>query len=167
MAELSQRMRALSAYASRRGLEFLMFENMSGPLEFGHVISEARVLDEIGNAATPWVLCLDVGHIAVLPHDLPDAAPSAWISERWSHPPMLQLQQASRGADHHWPFTSEHNREGGVDGAEVVKALREQPTLTDVVMFLEVMHPPETANQVVLRELQESVEYWVSKGAIV
>lgn len=165
LTELAQRMRSLSAYAGRRGLEFLMFENMSGPLEFGHLIDEARVLDEVGAAPTPWVLCLDVGHIAVLPEDLPDGVTSTWITEPWAHQPVLQLQQARRGVDHHWPFTAERNRDGLVDGAVVVAELQNLPTEETIFMFLEIMHSPETPDEVVLRELQESVQYWVSNGA--
>jgi sugar phosphate isomerase/epimerase len=167
LTELTQRMRTLSDHAGRRGLEFLMFENMSGPLEFGHLIDEARVLDEVSAAPTPWVLCLDVGHIAVLSDDIPDGDSSAWIAEPWAHQPVLQLQQACRGVDHHWPFTAERNHDGLVDGAAVVSELQNLATEGTVFMFLEIMHSVETPDEVVIRELNESVQYWVSKGVTV
>ena len=167
LAELKRRMGSLASYAGLRGLEFLMFENMSGPLEYGRRLDEAHWLDAVGAASTPrWVLCLDVGHTVVLSDDIPQIRGQKWIGEEWQSSPVLQLQQTSRGADCHWPFTAARNQEGLVDGLSVVEALEEHCSEGTVYMFLEVIHSPEVPESVALRELQESVEYWRSRGAV-
>src|SRR5260221_11373844 len=45
--ELRERLVALSRYAARQGLQFLMFENMAGARECGHIIEEAYSLTSL------------------------------------------------------------------------------------------------------------------------
>jgi len=84
----------------------------------------------------------------------------AWINQPWPHTPVIHLQQTDRTGDHHWPFTTEYNRNGIVQVEIFLEAISKWPDGSDVYLFLEPIHPFEFDDALVLRELQESVEHW-------
>ena len=160
MAELGERMHSLATTGAAAGLQFLMMENMAVLREPGSSIQEARELEKVAlDSPIPWRLCLDLGHPAALPASDPSGEPVAWLRESWLHPPVVQLQQANRTGDHHWPFTPERNAEGLVAARDVLSALRQHPEV-DPCLLLEVIHPHEADDVQVLEDLTLSVDYW-------
>lgn len=159
--ELRDRLRTLSRYASSQGLEFLMFENMAVPREYGHSIEEAAALAGIeADGGLPIVLCLDLGHPCALHTGTASDDYLAWLRSPWPHTPVIHLQQSDRTGDHHWPFTPEYNRLGLVRANDVLDVLRSWPQDADVYLFLEAIHPFEADDNLVLDELRQSVAYW-------
>jgi D-erythrulose 1-phosphate 3-epimerase len=158
--ELSDRMQLLAQFAAASGLEFLMMENMAVTREPGHSIPEAHELERVASgSAIPWRLCLDLGHPAALQTPDPSGKPVAWLRESWAQVPVIQLQQANRAGDHHWPFTPSHNARGLVVAADVLSALSEHPNV-DPCLILEIIHPHEADDHGVLDDLVTSVAHW-------
>jgi D-erythrulose 1-phosphate 3-epimerase len=159
IAELTDTMAGLSEHAARAGLSFLLFENMAVPREFGHSIPEAHRLEELGaGGPVPWILCLDLGHPCALSTGTPSDDPLHWIGQSWQHTPVIQIQQANRDGDFHWPFTPERNAEGLLSPLAVVESL--VAAGDDTSLFFEIIHPAECPDDAVLDDLRQSVECW-------
>jgi D-erythrulose 1-phosphate 3-epimerase len=159
IAELIEAMAGLSEHAARAGLSFLLFENMAAPREFGHSIPESHRLEELGaGGPVPWILCLDLGHPCALSTGTPSDEPLNWLDESWQHTPVIQIQQANRGGDFHWPFTPERNAVGSLSPRTVVESL--VAAGTDTSLFFEIIHPAEHPDDAVLDDLRQSVECW-------
>lgn len=159
IAELADAMAGLSEYAARAGLSFLLFENMAVPREFGHSVPEAHRLEELGaGGPVPWILCLDLGHPCALSTGTPSDDPLHWLGESWQHTPVIQIQQANRDGDFHWPFTPERNAEGLLSPPAVVESL--VAAGADTSLFFEIIHPAEHPDDAVLDDLHQSVECW-------
>jgi hypothetical protein len=73
---------------------------------------------------------------------------------------LLQVQQANRDGDFHWPFTPARNAVGLVDADAVVAALNRWTVADEVYVFLEVIHPFEADDDVVLADMRASVDHW-------
>src|SRR6185312_815599 len=133
LAEMRERLEFLSCYASERGLQFLLFENMAVSREWGYRIEESQ---EIANLAfqggVPLVLCLDLGHPCALYTGTASDDYLAWLTQPWPHTPVIHLQQTDRTGDHHWPFTDEYNGKGIVEASRVLKAISLWPDNSDV-----------------------------------
>jgi hypothetical protein len=159
IAELAEAMAGLSEHAARAGLSFLLFENMAVPREFGHSVPEAHHLEELGaGGPVPWILCLDLGHPCALSTGTPSDDPLHWLDESWQHTPVIQIQQANRDGDFHWPFTPERNGAGLLSPPAVVGSLVARGT--DAFLFFEIIHPAERPDDAVLDDLRQSVECW-------
>lgn len=160
LQDLGQRLYALSLYAAESGLRGLLVENMAVPREWGHTIEEAHALTAMGApSGAPLVLCLDVGHPCPLRTGTTSDDPAAWLREPWAETPVVHLQQTDRSGDHHWPFTDAFNTIGLIHAEPILEAIRQWPA-EDVYLFLEVIHPFEVADEIVLRDLRASVQYW-------
>ena len=107
----------------------------------------------------PIRLCLDVGHTCVPGTSGDDRDPYAWLRELGPLAPEVQIQQSDAAADHHWPFTPAHNREGRIDADRVIDALGEGGVET-CALILEVIPAFEQDDDAVLRDLVMSVDYW-------
>jgi D-erythrulose 1-phosphate 3-epimerase len=161
--ELQERLQALSRYAAQKGLQFLLFENMAVPREWGYNIEEAHSLASlVATGGVPIILCLDVGHPCALHTGTASDDYLAWLTHSWPRTPVVHLQQTDRSGDHHWPFTSEYNNKGIVRAASVLDAIRRWPDDTDVYLFLEPIHPFEADDASVLDDLRQSVQHWRS-----
>ena len=159
--ELRERLAALARYAARQGLQFLMFENMAVPREWGHSIEEASSLTSlVAPGAVPIVLCLDVGHPCALHTGTASDDYLAWLAHPWPHPPVIHLQQTDRTGDHHWPFTPEYNSQGIVSAGNILERIKHWPGDSDVYLFLEPIHPFEAGDASLLSDLRQSVQYW-------
>src|SRR5205085_242309 len=113
IAEMRARLATLARYAAQQGLQFLMFENMAVPREWGHSIEQASSLANlVAPGGVPIVLCLDVGHPCALHTGTASDDYLAWLAHPWPHKPVIHLQQTDRTGDHHWPFTPEYNNQG-------------------------------------------------------
>jgi sugar phosphate isomerase/epimerase len=161
LAEMRERLELLSCYAAGRGLQFLLFENMAVPREWGHSIEESQEITNLAfQGGVPLVLCLDLGHPCALHTGTASDDYLAWLTQPWPHTPVIHLQQTDRTGDHHWPFTQEYNSKGIVEASHVLRAMSQWPDNTDVYLFLEPIHPFETDDATVLEELRQSVQYW-------
>lgn len=166
LAELGERLHRLADRASAAGLEFLLMENMAVRREPGSVIGEMHELEALAAGATvPWVLCLDLGHPCALRTGTPSDDPLAWVGERWAHLPVVQIQQANRDGDHHWPFTEARNAVGLLDAGPAAAALAgmgasERDGGEPVHLFFEVIHPAEADDAAVLEDLRQSAGHW-------
>lgn len=169
--ELGERFHHLASRAASAGLGHLLVENMAVRREPGSVIGEMHDLeDRAAGSAVPWVLCLDLGHPCALRTGTASDDPLAWLGERWRHRPVLQIQQANRDGDHHWPFTDERNAAGLLRPGPVVDVLRagggaaggegapDEPGST--LAFFEVVHAAEADDGRVLADLRASVACW-------
>lgn len=159
-SELIERLRRLSDHASDAGLEYLLFENLALPREPGHSIPESHEIEAaLADHATPWRLCLDLGHPAALRTGTSSDEPTAWLGEPWRNAPIIQLQQSPRGSDHHAAFTVANNSTGLVHRDEVLPALM-QWKVPAIELHLEVIPAHEADDDDVLADLVESVRYW-------
>jgi sugar phosphate isomerase/epimerase len=159
--ELYERLRVLSRYAAGAGLQFLLFENMAVEREIGHSIKEAQALANIAvEDGVPLILCLDVGHPCALNTNTTSDDYLAWFAQTWPQTPVVHLQQTDRSGDHHWPFTEAYNRKGMISAESVLASMQQWPTVSDIYLFLEPIHPFEEDDQQVLKDLRESVQYW-------
>jgi hypothetical protein len=159
--ELQKRLAALSHYAARQGLSFLLFENMAVTREWGYSIEEAEWITNLDtDGGVPLVLCLDVGHPCALHTGTASDDYLAWFARPWAHLPIVHLQQTDRTGDHHWPFTSKYNAQGMIRAESILQAIEPWLKIEDVFLFLEPIHPFEAGDNSVLDELSESVEYW-------
>ncbi|MGH9091228.1 MAG: TIM barrel protein [Acidimicrobiales bacterium] len=158
LAELGTRLQRLAGRAGGAGLDHLQMENMAVRREPGSVIEEMHELELLAaGSAVPWVLCLDLGHPCALRTGSRSDDPLSWLAERWAHPPVLQIQQANREGDHHWPFTDERNAEGLLAAGPVLAALA---AAEPVHAFFEVIHAPEADDGTVLADLRRSADHW-------
>lgn len=150
----------LTEAARDAGLDCLLWEPTPLAREIPSSIAGTRVFLERANAhaAVPVRLCLDVGHACRAGASGDDADPYAWIRELGAHADVLHLQQTDGRLDRHWPFTRDTARHGVISGDRVADAVRR--TGRDIALVLEIFHPFEAADEVVLADLVESVSYW-------
>jgi D-erythrulose 1-phosphate 3-epimerase len=161
VTELQERLRGLSRYAARKGLRFLLFENMAVSREWGHSIEEAQALSQLAtDDGVPLVLCLDIGHPCALRTGTSSDDYLAWFAQFWRQTPVVHLQQTDATGDHHWPFTRAYNAQGMILAEKVCAALQQWSGAQDIYLFLEAIHPFEAEDALVLRELRASVEHW-------
>ena len=154
----------IAEYAARRGLEYLTWEPMSIPREFGETIRRAETLHRRLNtkAPLPIRLCLDVDHGDVSSHDPQDTDPYAWIAALGSKSPILHIKQSLREKSGHYPFIDAYNRQGKIVPQKIISAIR-QFGHADTVLFLELaFREREPFESQILPHLKESVEYWRS-----
>lgn len=153
----------LSHLARRYGLKMLLWEPMPLPREPPHTIDEAKsLLREVEKKARiPVRLCIDLGHACSW--DIKEGRDRdlyAWLEELAQLSPAIHVQQTDGKADRHWPFTKEYNERGIVKPDKVLEAI-DRSGASEVFLFLEVIHPFEACDEKVLRDLKESVKYWM------
>jgi len=151
-----------SRLARNEGLEYLMFEPMSVPRETPCTISETEELYERLNekAALPIKLCIDIGHGAAISGTKRDRDPYAWIEHFGSRTAVIHIQQTDRKSSKHWPFTKKYNRIGVIDAKKVLEAIKASGA-KEILLVIEVFHSFfEPAEDEVLDDLKESVDYW-------
>ena len=149
----------LAAYASDRGLEAVLFENMAARREPSTIAEAEALLRPAGDGRAAVALCLDVGHQCVVGTSGDDRDPYAWLRRLGARSPVIHLQQSDAEADHHWPFTAERNAQGRIDAGRVLDAL-DASGAREVALVLEVIPSFEQNDDAVLAELVESAEHW-------
>lgn len=160
LAAQREAMRELADHAASAGLEFLLFENMAVPREYGTGLEEARDLERsLSGSGVPWVLCLDLGHpVASAERDAGDRL-ARWLTSPWGRTPVIQLQQASEGVDSHGPFTARTAQTGRVERDRVLEKLMDWPA-EEIFLFLEVIPAHEADDDQVLDDLKQSIDHW-------
>jgi hypothetical protein len=157
--ELQSGLRDLAGHAYGLGLEAVLIENMAVRREPSTMAEVESLLTPAGERVSAVALCLDVGHQCVAGTDGDDRDPYAWLRRLGGRAPVVHLQQTDADADHHWPFTAEHNAAGRIDADRVLDAL-DASGAEEVALILEVIPAFEAYDDGVLDGLAESVAYW-------
>lgn len=148
----------LSKYAKEIGFEYLIFEPMSVPREFGCTIADTKELLELVNAdcGVPMKVCLDVGHA---PH--PDERDCySWIRQLGSLSPIIHIQQTQLNHSNHWPFTDEYNQQGYITAEQVIECLQESGCEKAALVF-ELSHREHWDTDFrIIDDHKASVDYW-------
>jgi sugar phosphate isomerase/epimerase len=162
ISELVDSVVSISRSAKEVNLQTLLWEPMPVPREPPSTMSEAKqLLDRANkNAPIPVRLCIDVGHECnPYSKDKLDRDPYAWLSELGKDSPCVHLQQTDGVGDRHWPFTETFNKPGIINGEQVIRAL-DRSGAAETYLYLEVIPPFEQADEQVIEDMKESVEYW-------
>jgi sugar phosphate isomerase/epimerase len=158
-AGLRENLAGLAAYADQCGLDHLLVENLVTDREPSTMALIEDILTERTVAHAPIQLCVDLGHPFVSGGSAQDRDPYAWLEHFGPRVAEVQLQQSDGLADHHWPFTAEHNAGGRVDPGRVLDTLAAAGA-DDVLLILEVIPAFEADDQQVLSDLRASVQVW-------
>jgi sugar phosphate isomerase/epimerase len=142
-------------------VDALLVENMACAREPATMEEVRELLAEPDADRAAVRLCLDVGHMCVPGTTGEERDPYAWLRRLGAGAGVIHLQQSDADADHHWPFTAEHNAAGRIDAGRVLDALAAGGA-TDPVLMLEVIPSFEADDAQVLADLRESVAYWRS-----
>jgi sugar phosphate isomerase/epimerase len=152
-------LRELARRAYGLGLDAFLMENMAVRREPSTMAEVESLLAPAGDRQSAIALCLDVGHQCVLGTSGEERDPYAWLRRLGARAPVVHLQQTDAKADHHWPFTPEHNAAGRIDADRVLAAL-DASGAAEVALVLEVIPAFEEDDDGVLDGLVQSVAYW-------
>lgn len=186
--QLVQTFRDLAVKLKPTGLKALYQEQMYIPSEKPWTLEECeRFLIEVNrdNPGIPVYVTLDVGHMAGMHYGLSgdDTDYVAWLKRFASVAEVIHLQQTTRDASHHWPFTEEYNVRGDVKMEAVLDAIQfahehhsEQPfaryiePVTTNWLVGEIIPGSTKTEEKLLAELKESSAYlrrYVPEGGLV
>jgi hypothetical protein len=160
-AGLKRDLATIARYASNAGLEYLLVENLVAVREPSTMAQLEDLLTSGDSEHVPWRLCLDVGHQCVPGTIGVERDPYAWLQRFGSRLVEVQLQQSDGIADHHWPFTPEHNATGIIDPTRVLETLAASGA-EDVDLIFEIIPGWEDPDERVIDDLASSVELWRS-----
>jgi len=155
--------RRLAEHAAKRGLEFLFWEPMSVGRELGHTIASTKSLqDQLDQAglAAPLKAMIDIDHGDVSSADPLDTDPYAWAYAFAARSPIIHIKQSSANKGGHWPFTSEHNRNGRVIPEKLIQTIRAGGGGDNELCMEFAFREREPADRDVVRMIRESVEFW-------
>jgi sugar phosphate isomerase/epimerase len=157
---LIESVRNLTHLAARLGHKYFLWEPMPTPREIPHTPEEAiEILAEVNKGASvPVYLCFDLGHCNSFDFEKP-GDPHEWLERLLPWTPVVHLQQTDGYADHHWPFTREHAKEGIIDPKRVVEIIRHSP-LPEVSMLFELGHAFDAPDAQIIDDHKQSVELW-------
>jgi D-erythrulose 1-phosphate 3-epimerase len=160
-AGLKRDLAEIAAAARAAELEFLLVENLASHREPSTIAGLDDLLTDGDDLHVPIRLCLDVGHQCVPGTSGDDRDPYAWLAHFGDRVPEVQLQQSDGLADHHWPFTSEHDETGLIEPGRVLDTLAAAGA-EDVMLMLEVIPAFEADDRQVLADLTESATRWTN-----
>ncbi len=194
--DLYQVFRSLAADGARKGIAAIYNEQMYVPSETPWTLDQAqeflvevnrpqagcdspgatsyRSRDDSHPPQAPVYLTIDVGHQAGEHYGLegPDTDYAAWLERFGAFAEIVHLQQTTRDASHHWPFTAECNERGHVQMERVLEALqrshggRADAVVSEVLapvertyLIAEVIPASTKTEETLLEELAESRRY--------
>lgn len=150
----------LAEYGAQAGLEALAYEATSVPRETCATFAENDyVLERCADMAIPMRVVLDLGH-RNMAGTSEETDHLAWIRRYGKHCDVIDCQQSDLTASRHWPFLSEYNEKGVINGDEVIQAIEESDADQILLAFelrTPAYHPQEYTH---LEALRLSVEYW-------
>lgn len=152
----------IAEYAKEKGLQYLTWEPMSIPREYGETIAETRRIHQAvnQNSPLPFKLCLDVDHGDVSSPNPDDTDPYVWIREFAFDAPIIHLKQTSSNKHGHWPFVAEFNKNGRITPPKLITAL-EKAGVKQVTLLLELsFRERQPFESRVVSDIVASVEYW-------
>ena len=157
-AALLENVRTLRRYAQTKGLEMILWEPMPVLRETPWTTREAEEMLEKANQGpgAAVLLNIDLGHQCTLQGI--EADPYEWLRRFASKSPAIHIQQTDGKGDRHWPFTEQYNKIGIIKPNKVVEAI-EASGAKEVYLFLEYIPPFEYPDNLVLKDLEESIKY--------
>lgn len=170
--------RDLAVIARRKGLKALYDEQMYIPSEIPWTLAETEeflIETNRGNRrGVPVRMTLDIGHQAGKWYGLKgkDLDYLEWTRRFAAFSDVIHIQQTTRDASHHWPFTPEYNRRGHVRIDRFLKAVKESyrmcakspiarylEPVNEIYLIAEIIPGSTKTEKVLLRELTESSRY--------
>ena len=149
-------------YASKLGIEKIIWEPMSVSREQGETIKRCRDLqNEVNkNAPLPFEICLDVDHGDICSGNPSDTNPYEWLKEFGKESPVIHLKQSSSDKSGHWPFTPEYNKNGRICAQAFTESLKNMG-IEDCDLVLELsFREREPVDSNVEDVLMQSAQYW-------
>ncbi len=131
MQRIIQIYREIAVEAKARGQRAFYSEQMYIPSEVPWTLAQMeRMLiacNENNPNGVPVRIAIDVGHQAGNHYGLegPDLRYEEWLRRFGATSELIHLQQTTRDASHHWPFTPDYNEKGAVDIATVLETIAE------------------------------------------
>ncbi|ACK41726.1 MULTISPECIES: sugar phosphate isomerase/epimerase family protein [Dictyoglomus] len=177
----------LAKIAKEKGLLGISNEQMYIPSEKPWTLQEAEeFLIEVNkkNDGVPIYITIDVGHQAGMHYGLSgeDLSYEEWLKRFAVFSPIIHLQQTTRDASAHWPFTEEYNAIGHVKIEKVLSAIeysfkhyKESPIsqylkpVEEIILIAEIIPSSTKTEEKLLKELKETAEYlrnYIPKGGI-
>ncbi len=160
--------RAVAEHAAKRGLAWLFWEPMSVGRELGHTQAGTRALQadiDAGALPIPLLPMVDIDHGDVSSPDPADTDPYGWARNFAARSPIIHIKQSTMNKGGHWPFTAERNRDGRIQPAPLLAAVREGGG-TDNELCLELAwREREPSDRAVVSEMRESVAFWAAHVA--
>lgn len=131
MVRLIETYRDIVREAKAKGLRAFYSEQMYIPSEAPWTLAQTERLliacNQDNTDAADFRVALDVGHQAGMHYgldpDSPDCRYEEWLKRFGATSELIHLQQTTRDASHHWPFTPERNDQGAVNIATVLEML--------------------------------------------
>lgn len=155
----------ISNYSQRKGMKFLLWEQMYAPSEIPYRVEQTNHFFQKINARTqlPIKLALDVGHSCCynFEHSDEDTDPYKWIEKCGHLAEIIHIHQTKKFTSDHLAFTKENNKIGIVHPEKVMEAL-DKSGVEEIYLILEIFYSIETDINTILREMEESVKYWDS-----
>ncbi|MHC4873065.1 MAG: TIM barrel protein [Planctomycetota bacterium] len=102
--------------------------------------------------------------------DYEDGDPYEWLEKLGCYSPIIHLQQTPGDKSAHLPFTEENNKEGIINGEDVLRAIARSyenrdsdkmpPTCSEIYLTLEVFAGTAELPVDIINKLKDSVSYW-------
>jgi sugar phosphate isomerase/epimerase len=188
MRRIIQTYREIAVEAKTRGQRAFYSEQMYIPSEAPWTLAQMeRMLIECNRdnaGGVPVRIAIDVGHQAGEHYGLggDDTRYEAWLRRFGATTELIHLQQTTRDASHHWPFTAAYNEKGAVDIPAVLEALTEShrayanspvaaalPPVDKHYLVCEIIPGSTKTETKLLDELKETAAYlrrWIPKGGL-
>ncbi len=169
--------RELARGAAAKGIGAIYNEQMYIPSEIPWTLQQAEEFLLAVNRdreGCPVLLTIDVGHQAGMYYGLggPDLDYVEWCRRFGAVSEIIHLQQTTRDASHHWPFTEEYNQRGEIEIPAILDALEqshhefENSPLAEVLdpvdhsyLIAEIIPGSTKTEEKLLDELRVSSEY--------
>lgn len=169
--------RELARGAAAKGIGAIYNEQMYIPSEIPWTLQQAEEFLLAVNRdreGCPVLLTIDVGHQAGMYYGLggPDLDYIEWCRRFGAVSEIIHLQQTTRDASHHWPFTEEYNQRGEIEIPAILDALEqshhefENSPLAEVLdpvdhsyLIAEIIPGSTKTEEKLLDELRVSSEY--------
>lgn len=177
----------LAKIAKEKGLMGISNEQMYIPSEKPWTLQEAEeFLIEVNkeNEGVPVYITIDVGHQAGMHYGLSgeDLSYEEWLKRFAVFSPIIHLQQTTKDASAHWPFTEEYNAIGHIKIEKVLSAIeysfkhyKENPVsqylkpVEEIILIAEIIPSSTKTEEKLLKELKETAEYlrnYIPQGGI-
>jgi hypothetical protein len=189
MRRLIATYRDIAVEAKQKGHRAFYSEQMYIPSEVPWTLAQMeRLLVECNrdNAdGVPVRVAIDVGHQAGNHYGLDgdDLRYEEWLRRFGATAELIHLQQTTRDASHHWPFTPEYNEKGAVRIEAVLEALAEShrayadspvaehlPPVDRHYLVCEIIPGSTKTETRLLDELKTTAAYlrrWIPEGGLV
>jgi D-erythrulose 1-phosphate 3-epimerase len=159
----------IAKYGKKKGLKKILWEPMSIKREYGETLKECKLIQKKLNNNSPldFRICLDVDHGDLMSKNKDDINPYKWIEEFANESSMIHLKQSLKNQFGHWPFIKKYNLNGKINPKKIVNKFKGK-NIKDFYFIFELSfkeREPHDTN--VLKEIRESVNYWVKEVPVI